>query len=90
VGQAEMSEENQPKQNTDIELWRERPGDYYADSVFLTKGGGIGMKCGGNVIVRTPRRWQALARENHRLREIVENIHRVMGETLRDMEKDHL
>ena len=74
-------------QNTDIELWRERPGDYYADSVFVTKSGGIGISCGGKVYVRTPRKWQAIVEENYRMREFLDNVRRVMDETLRDMEK---
>ena len=74
-------------QNTDIELWRETPGDYYADSVFVTKGGGIGIKVAGKVYVRTPRRWQELVEENYRMREFLDNVRRVMDETLRDMEK---
>jgi hypothetical protein len=83
-----MSEDrSKARLNTDIELWRERPGDYYSDSVFLTKGGGIGINCAGNVIVRTPRNWQALVRENARMREVIDNIRRIMDETLRDMEK---
>jgi hypothetical protein len=82
-----MSEEDRPKQNTDIELWRERPGDFYSDSVLLTKGGGIGIKCGGKVIVRTPRRWQATVEENDRLRDMVRTIRGVMDDMLRDMEK---
>lgn len=48
--------------NTDRELWREREGDYYADSVHVTEGGGIGINCGGHVIVMPLRKWFALAR----------------------------
>jgi len=43
--------------NTDKELWRERPGAYYADSIHVTKGGGIGITCGGHVIVAPIRKW---------------------------------
>ena len=48
-------------QNTDFEIWRERPGDYYSDSVHVTKGGGIGINCGGYVIVKPLRDWFSLA-----------------------------
>lgn len=48
-------------ENTDRELWREREGDYYADSIHVTKGGGIGMNVGGRVIVMPLKDWHALA-----------------------------
>lgn len=47
--------------NTDRELWRERPGDFYADSLFVTEGGGIGLNCGGTVCVKPIRAWMQLA-----------------------------
>src|SRR5688572_30820417 len=46
--------------NTDRELWRERD-DYYADSIHVTEGGGIGINCGGTVIVKPLREWHKLA-----------------------------
>ena len=49
-------------QNTDTELWRAPPGDYYADSVHITEGGGLGINCGGLVIVRPLRDWHSLER----------------------------
>jgi len=45
------------KQNTDVEVWRERPGDYYSDSVHVTQDGAIGVSSGGTVVVRTARDW---------------------------------
>jgi hypothetical protein len=57
-----MSESNEaPKQNTDVELWREPPGDYYANSVHVTAGGGLGINVGGTVIVKPLAAWHALA-----------------------------
>jgi hypothetical protein len=50
-----------PAQNTDRELWRERDGDYYADSIHVTEGGGIGINCGGSVVVLPLREWHRLA-----------------------------
>jgi hypothetical protein len=47
--------------NTDREIWRERDGDYYADSIHVTEGGGIGINCGGYVIVKPIREWFRLA-----------------------------
>ena len=47
--------------NTDRELWREREGDYFADSIHVTESGGIGINCGGTVYVKTLREWSRLA-----------------------------
>lgn len=46
-------------QNTDRELWREREGDFYADSLHVTQRGGIGINSGGRVIVKPVRDWHA-------------------------------
>ena len=48
-------------ENTDRELWRETEGDAYADSIHVTKGGGIGINCGGMVYVKPIREWHRLA-----------------------------
>ena len=48
--------------NTDRELWRERDGDFYADSIHVTKDGAIGINVGGHVIVKSVQEWHALAR----------------------------
>lgn len=50
-------------QNTDRELWRETPGDYYSPRLHVTVDGGIGMDVGGLVIVLPIRKWHALAKE---------------------------
>jgi hypothetical protein len=50
-------------QNTDREIWRERKGDFYSDSIHVTENGGIGINCGGHVIVMTPRNWHRVARD---------------------------
>lgn len=47
-------------ENTDREIWREREGDYYADSIFVTKEGAIGINCGGHVIVKPVTEWHKL------------------------------
>lgn len=51
-----------PCLNTDRELWREVEGDYYANSVHATEGGGIGISVGGLVIVKTPAEWHEAIR----------------------------
>lgn len=53
-----------PVKNTDRELYREPDkgnGSYYSDSIFVTEGGGIGINCGGHVIVKPIRDWHNLA-----------------------------
>jgi hypothetical protein len=47
--------------NTDKEIWRKKPGDYYAPSIHVTEGGGIGMNVGGHVIVAPIERWHEAA-----------------------------
>jgi hypothetical protein len=50
--------------NTDRELWRgpdEGGGDYYADSIFITKEGAFGINCGGSVYVKPIREWHRIA-----------------------------
>lgn len=47
--------------NTDRELWRERPDDYYADSIHVTATGAIGINCGGTVLVLPLREWHRRA-----------------------------
>jgi hypothetical protein len=53
--------DNTACENTDREIWREREGDFYADSIHVTKSGGIGFNCGGHVIVMSPRNWHCIA-----------------------------
>ncbi len=55
--------------NTDREIWRGKsraefgdPDRFYADSIHVTADGeGIGLNCGGYVIVKPIREWFALA-----------------------------
>jgi hypothetical protein len=57
-----MTEKAQGK-NTDRELWREgaHDNDYFANSIHVTESGGIGINCGGHVIVKKLHEWHALA-----------------------------
>ena len=43
--------------NTDRELWREVPDDYYSPSVFVTENGSIGINVGGNCLTAYVREW---------------------------------
>lgn len=47
--------------NTDIELWREKPDDYYSPSIHVTREGSIGINVGGHVIVADIRDWHRWA-----------------------------
>jgi hypothetical protein len=54
-------------ENTDREIWRgpdEGNGSYYADSIFVTKEGAIGINCGGLVHVRSIREWHRMAAQS--------------------------
>lgn len=44
-------------QNNDIEIYREKTGDYYSPSIHLTESGGIGINVGGYVLVAPVRMW---------------------------------
>ena len=56
--------DDQPCKNTDVEIWREAPGDYYSPSIFVTEQGGIGINVGGLCIVKPVRDWHLLAAES--------------------------
>lgn len=43
-------------ENTDKEIWSENDS-YYSDSIHVTEGDGIGMDCGGHVIVAPIQKW---------------------------------
>jgi hypothetical protein len=47
--------------NTDKELWRYDTEDEWSDSIHVTENGGIGINCGGHVIVLPIRAWHELA-----------------------------
>jgi hypothetical protein len=57
-----VSDEDRQAENTDRELWRERPGDYYSDRIFVTRSGSIGIDCGGYVIMLPVRKWFELGK----------------------------
>ncbi len=53
--------EDQTCENTDVEVWRRNPGDYYSPSMHVTESGGIGMNVGGLVVVLPIEDWHGLA-----------------------------
>lgn len=61
-----LNEESRGYVNTDRELWREREGDYYADSIHVTAQGNIGLNVKGHVIVMSVQDWHALAEAEYK------------------------
>ncbi len=50
--------------NTDREIWRRVPGDYYSPTIHVTAGGEIGVNVGGLVYVRSAEEWHKAMRES--------------------------
>lgn len=48
-----------PTMNTDRELWRETPGDFYSPSLYASATGRIGINVGGHVIEKPLSGWHA-------------------------------
>ena len=67
------------KQNTDVELYRETPGDHYSPSIHVTQHCGIGINVGGSVYVMPLRSWHGLAEQNFRLRAACEAAKELRG-----------
>ncbi len=73
--------------NTDREIWREREGDAYADSIHVTKMGGIGIDCGGHVIVKSVRAWHGLAKKPQRYNIATDEMVDITQEWVDDVQK---
>lgn len=78
--------DDQPCENTDRELWRERNGDYYADSIHVTAQEAIGINCGGMVYVKPVRDWHALAA---RLAEAEQKLAHCKEQAIEGLEVEH-
>lgn len=50
-----------PFKNTDTEIWRREPGDFYSPSISVTKEGAIQLHVGGTVITKSIEDWHGLA-----------------------------
>lgn len=55
--------EIKPSKNTDKEIWRRIPDDYYSPSIHVTQQGGIGINVGGFVVVKSIEEWFAAGRD---------------------------
>ena len=51
--------------NTDKEIWRAIPDDFYSPSIHVTKTGNIGINVGGYVFVLPIREWHNMAKEKY-------------------------
>jgi len=49
--------ENMLAANTDKEIWRRVPDDYYSPSIHVTENGDIGINVGGYVLVAPIEKW---------------------------------
>lgn len=59
-----LADEIEAAKNTDRELYRDPAAvglEYYAPSIHVTEGGGIGINVGGHVVVKPLSDWHALA-----------------------------
>jgi len=56
-----------PCKNTDREIWRKVPGDFYSPSIHVTESGGIGMDVGGMVVVMPIEGWHQVAWKTEKL-----------------------
>lgn len=53
--------------NTDVEIWRKIPDDYYSPSIHVTKQGDIGINVGGYVLAAPVERWFAAGETANRM-----------------------
>jgi len=70
-------------ENTDRELWRgpdDGRGDYYADRVFVTAGGGIGIDHGGRRAVMLPKDWHYELGRREQAEEELECVHKFLDD----------
>lgn len=67
----ELGNWSHPCENTDREIYRASPGDYYAPSVHVTSSGALGINISGSVIVLSLERWHALGRMRAALSDVI-------------------
>ena len=76
-----MKNEPVAYENTDKEIWREIPDDYYAPSIFVTAQNTIGINVGGSVHVKHVHEWHRLAhpvKEHFEDEPQAEELHEIM------------
>lgn len=65
-----MNDEGLSFENTDVELFREKPNDAYSPSLHVTREGSIGINVGGRVHVMSLSKWHQLASEKYPIKPI--------------------
>lgn len=75
--------------NTDRELWREKEGDYYADSIHVTDHGGIGINAGGYVIVKRLADWHKCARVAAIAELLAADLSKLLDAVPQGMKREH-
>ena len=75
-----MSEQDAAFKNTDRELWRKVPGDYYSPRIFITQGEGIGIEVGGYCLVFPVEGWHCLGKDIEGLRAKVSAFERALAD----------
>lgn len=82
-----MNNEPVAYENTDKEIWREIPDDYYSPSIFVTKENNIGINVGGHVYVKTVEQWH---KNTHPVELTDEEIAQEWGKFYPDVFHTHL
>ena len=72
------------KNNTDVEIWRKVPDDYYSPSIHVTEQGDIGINVGGYVLVSPIERWFAAGEAANRRGCLIEDDHIVQMPPVRE------
>jgi hypothetical protein len=67
---------NEPLLNTDKEIWRQIPDDYYSPSIHTTEQNNIGINVGGTVYVKSVEEWHKFGDKLEALR----NVHEIQGQ----------
>lgn len=60
--QAQAAMNDGQAKNTDQLIWRQVPGDFYSDAIYITAQGNISIDCGGTVYSLPVRKWHELAK----------------------------
>jgi len=66
--------------NTDKEIWRKIPDDFYSPSIHVTESGGIGINVGGLVYVAPVEKWHSAIKEfdlYYRIKELEAEVERL-------------
>lgn len=60
--------------NTDVEIWRKEPDNYYSPAIHKTIDGAIGINVGGSVIVMSVEDWHKAAKIRKLVKELLVTV----------------